>query len=87
MLGLQETQDDLVQATLRALADLVPLLGADVVMGTSRTAVFADTKPRVRREGGREGEKWVTRKKKSRDTWQANLLLSTKLILIFVPLF
>lgn len=83
MLGLQETQDDLVQATLRALADLVPLLGADVVMGTSRTAVFADTKPRVRREG----EKWVTRKKKSRDTWEANLLLSTKLILIFVPLF
>ena len=55
MLGLQETQDDLVQATLRALADLVPLLGADVVMGTSRTAVFADTKPRVRRKGGREG--------------------------------
>ena len=45
----------MVQATLRALADLVPLLGADVVMGTSRTAVFADTKPRVRRKGGREG--------------------------------
>ena len=44
----------MVQATLRALADLVPLLGADVVMGTSRIAVFADTKPRVR-EGGREG--------------------------------
>ena len=44
----------MVQATLRALADLVPLLGADVVMGTSRIAVFADTKPRVR-EGRREG--------------------------------
>ena len=50
----------MVQATLRALADLVPLLGADVVMGTSRIAVFADTKPRVRkggREGGKEGGK------------------------------
>ena len=47
LLGLQDPQDEMVQATLRALADLVPLLGAEAVMGTSRKAMFADTKPRV----------------------------------------
>ena len=49
----------MVQATLRALADLVPLLGADVVMGTSRIAVFADTKPRVREGEKKNGEKGI----------------------------
>ncbi len=40
-------KDDIVQATLHALADLIPLLGAEVVIGTHRKHIFADTKPRV----------------------------------------
>lgn len=47
LLGLKETRDDVVQATLHALGDLVPLLGADAVMGTSRKQVFTDAQPRV----------------------------------------
>ena len=54
LVGLKDTSDDMVRATLRALGELVPLLGADLVMGTSRKQVFTDAQPRVR-EGGREG--------------------------------
>ena len=46
LVGLQEKDDDLVASTLRALAILVTLLGSDVVMGTTRSSVFSDSRPK-----------------------------------------
>ena len=48
LVGLRDVSDEMVQATLRALADLVGLVGGEVVMGTSRSAIFADSAPRRR---------------------------------------
>ena len=44
---MHESNDEMVQATLHALAELVPLLGAEAVMGTTRRNSFTDAKPRV----------------------------------------
>ena len=46
-MGLKEVQPEVVQATLHALGDLVPLVGPEAVIGTTRRPIFADTKPRV----------------------------------------
>lgn len=51
LVGLHDVHDEMVQTTLRALADLVGLLGGETVMGTARSNIFADATPRVR---GRE---------------------------------
>ena len=48
LMGLKDTSEELVAATLRGLGELVPLLGADVVMGTNRKQLFNDAQPRVR---------------------------------------
>ncbi len=47
LVGLKDSSDQVVGATLRALGDLVPLLGGDLVMGTSRRHIFTDAQPRV----------------------------------------
>ena len=47
LVGLKESSDEVVGATLHALGDLVPLLGGDLVMGTSRKHIFTDAQPRV----------------------------------------
>ena len=51
-MGLRDVHDDLVQVTLHALGDLVPHIGAELVMGTSRRCIFANSQPRVRRGRG-----------------------------------
>lgn len=50
LLGIRDKNDVLVAATLRALAELVPILGAGVVIGRNRSHVFADGRPQVNRD-------------------------------------
>ncbi len=46
LLGIRDDSDQIVAATLKALADLVPLLGADTVVGAKyRRKVFRDGTP------------------------------------------
>jgi SCY1-like protein 3 len=43
--GLRDTDPALVAATLRALAELVPILGPHIVIGSNRTKIFSDGSP------------------------------------------
>lgn len=45
LVGIKDTNDVLVAATLRCLADLVPILGSAVVVGRNRSRYFADGRP------------------------------------------
>lgn len=45
LVGIKDTNDDLVCATLRALADVVPILGAAAVIGGNRGKLFTDGRP------------------------------------------
>lgn len=42
---MRDTDDEMVSQTLRALADLVPILGAKTVVGKNRRKVFARGEP------------------------------------------
>jgi hypothetical protein len=46
-LGLQDSDDELVSATFSALQYLVPLLGAQVIVGGERTQQFTERRPKV----------------------------------------
>ncbi|CAB3360137.1 Hypothetical predicted protein [Cloeon dipterum] len=48
LVGIKDNDDFLVATTLRALADLVPILGAATVIGGKRGKLFTDGRPKVR---------------------------------------
>ena len=45
LMGMRDTDPDIVAATLRSLADLVPVLGPEIVVGSNRTKIFSDGAP------------------------------------------
>ena len=45
LMGMRDTDPDIVAATLRSLADLVPVLGPEIVVGSNRTKIFSDGSP------------------------------------------
>lgn len=45
LVGIKDTNDELVSLTLRSLAELVPLLGSDIVIGGKRAKLFTDGRP------------------------------------------
>ncbi len=47
LLGVKDMSDELVAMSLHALADMVPILGGDVVIGSHRTRIFTDANPNV----------------------------------------
>ncbi len=47
LLGLKDHRVEVVQATLHALGDLVPMVGTEAVLGRSSDQLFTDSKPRV----------------------------------------
>ena len=47
-MGLNDTRGEVVTATLHTLAELVPLVGPEAVIGTTRRQIFVDSQPRVR---------------------------------------
>ncbi|XP_033228403.1 protein-associating with the carboxyl-terminal domain of ezrin [Belonocnema kinseyi] len=46
LVGIKDNDDYLVGTTLRALADLIPILGAATVIGGSRAKLFTDGRPK-----------------------------------------
>ncbi|XP_073993884.1 protein-associating with the carboxyl-terminal domain of ezrin isoform X2 [Rhodnius prolixus] len=48
LVGIKDTNDELVAATLKALSELVPILGAATVVGGKRSKLFSDGRPKVR---------------------------------------
>jgi hypothetical protein len=49
LLGIKDTDDIVVAATLKALACLVPILGGSTVIGGTRLKLFTNGMPKVQR--------------------------------------
>ena len=47
LLGLRDTDDQLVALSLHAVADLVPIMGGEVVIGAHRSKIFSQNTPKV----------------------------------------
>lgn len=47
LVGIKDTNDHLVAVTLRTLADLISILGSDVVIGGKRAKLFNDGRPKT----------------------------------------
>ncbi|CAG0893907.1 unnamed protein product [Darwinula stevensoni] len=47
LMGIHDTNDELVAVTLRALADLIPYLGASTVIGPKRKTLFSNALPKM----------------------------------------
>ena len=45
LMGMRDSDPDIVASTLNCLADMVPILGPEVVVGSSRTKIFHDRSP------------------------------------------
>lgn len=45
LIGIKDTDDNLVASTLICLSELVPILGADTVVGGKRSKLFTDGRP------------------------------------------
>lgn len=45
LLGIKDTDDNLVASTLICLSELVPILGGDTVIGAKRSKLFTDGRP------------------------------------------
>lgn len=54
LLGIKDTDDNIVASTLVCLSELVPLLGADTVIGGKRTKLFTDGRPKTIHPGKHE---------------------------------
>lgn len=52
LVGIKDTNDHLVSATLKALANVVPILGAATVIGGNRGKLFTDGRPNKVNENG-----------------------------------
>lgn len=48
LVGIKDTNEQLVSVTLRALADVIPVLGAAAVIGGKRAKLFTDGRPKAR---------------------------------------
>ncbi|VVC90924.1 unnamed protein product [Leptidea sinapis] len=55
LLGIKDIDDNLVSSTLQCLSELVPILGAETVIGGKRSRIFTDGRPNsnsvVKKEG------------------------------------
>jgi hypothetical protein len=68
LLGLRDTDDRIVASSLRALADMVPLLGGDVIMGAQRKTFFFHGMPKVTTvKPAKRGHHWGPAKVSSLD--------------------
>ena len=47
LIGLRDTDDEIVYLTMHALAELVPVLGAATVVGGAQAKIFSQGKPKV----------------------------------------
>lgn len=47
LIGLRETDDRIVAATFSALSIMVPVLGANIVVGGERKKYFIEGRPKV----------------------------------------
>ncbi|XP_076183128.1 protein-associating with the carboxyl-terminal domain of ezrin isoform X2 [Ptiloglossa arizonensis] len=54
LVGIKDTNDHLVSATLKALANIVPILGAATVIGGNRGKLFTDGRPNKVKENGQD---------------------------------
>ncbi|KZC07828.1 Protein-associating with the carboxyl-terminal domain of ezrin, partial [Dufourea novaeangliae] len=56
LVGIKDTNDHLVSETLKALADIVPILGAATVVGGNRGKLFTDGRPNKITENGQNNQ-------------------------------
>ncbi|KAK4883434.1 hypothetical protein RN001_006753 [Aquatica leii] len=77
LVGIKDTNDQLVAMTLKALADIVPILGAAAVIGGKRAKLFNDGRPITHTNNKYERRRTNSRKSQtefniSRDTTNIN---------------
>lgn len=80
LVGIKDTDDYLVSTTLRALAVLVPILGASTVIGGNRAKLFTDGRPnKVKKRVGGSSPKGLS------ENLQVHRLVTSDTLLIDLP--